>query len=109
MLIDLTQAYVNADDSLAITVDTKEPVTLRFMLIQALLSDTGPDGRPVPGDEKIKRFSLYRDLKKAGNTLELPAEDVALLKNASKIFATLVVGQTHEMLERRAPDIREIG
>jgi hypothetical protein len=102
MLIDLTQTYVNADDSPAITADTKRPVTLKFMLIQAVLSGVGPDGRPVPPDEKIKRYSLFRDLKKAEYTIELPAEDIAILKNAAKIFETLVMGQTHEMLERSA-------
>ena len=102
MLIDLSQTYVNADDSPALTADTKQPVTLKFMLIQALLAGVGSDGRAVPPDEKIKRYSLYRDLKRAGASIELPAEDVALLKNAVKIFETLVLGQTHEMLERTA-------
>jgi hypothetical protein len=110
MLIDLMQTYVNADDSSAVTADTKQPVTLKFMLIQAVLSDVGPDGRAVQSDEKIKRYSLYRDLKKAGATLELPAEDIAILKNAAKIFPTLVMGQTHEMLERQVlTPLSEIG
>jgi hypothetical protein len=102
MLLDLAQTYVNADDSPAIAADTKLPVTLKFMLIQALLSGVGGNGQPVPPDQKLKRYSLYRDLKKASGTIELPAEDVALLKDAVKIFDTLVLGQTHEMLERSA-------
>jgi hypothetical protein len=102
MLIDLTQTYLNADDSPAIAADTKAPVTLKFMLIQALLSGIGSNGQPVPPDEKIKRYSIYRDLKKAGATIEMPAEDVALMKDAVKVFDTLVLGQTHEMLERTA-------
>ncbi len=102
MLIDLSQTYVNADDSPAVTADTKEPVTLKFMLIQALLSDVGFEGSPLRADDKIKRYSLYRDLKKAGANIELPAEDVALLKHVAKSFGTLVLGQTHEMLERGA-------
>jgi hypothetical protein len=102
MLIDLTQTFVNADDSPAVIAGTQTPVTLKFMLIQAILAEASPDGRPVPPDEKIKRYSVYRDLKKAGATIELPAEDVALLKDAAKIFPTLTLGQTHEMLERTA-------
>ena len=103
MLIDLSQTYVNADDSPAITADTKVPVTLKFMLIQALLSGTGPDGAPLKAEDKLKRYSLYRDLKKAGAAIELPAEDVVFLKEVAKSFIdTLVLGQTHEMLERSA-------
>ena len=103
MLIDLSQTYLNADDSPAITADTKVPVTLKFMLIQALLSNTGPDGATLKAEDKLKRYSLYRDLKKAGDSVELPAEDVVFLKEAAKSFIdTLVLGQTHEMLERGA-------
>ncbi len=102
MLIDLSQIYVNADDSPAVTADTKQPVTLKFMLVQVLLSGVGADGQPLRTEEKIKRYSLYRDIKKASDTVELPAEDVALLKQAANAFDTLVMGQTHEMLERGA-------
>lgn len=105
MLIDLTQVYLNADDSPAVTADTRVPVTLKFMLIQALLAGVGPEGQPLQSDDKIKRYSLYRDLKKADGVIELPAEDVALLKHAVKVFDTLVLGQTHEMLERTTPQM----
>lgn len=103
MQVDLTQQYLNANDTPALTGDTQEPITLKFMLIQALLSEVGPDGRPIPPDEKVKRYSLFRDIKKSTGTIELPAEDIAILKNAAKTFNVLVMGQTHEMLERGAP------
>jgi len=98
MLIDLDQTYVNADDSPAVTADTRQPVTLKFMLIQALLG--GNDGTP---EDKLRRYSLYRTLKKAGSTVELPVEDIAFLKKAATAFDTLVLGQTHDMLERALP------
>jgi hypothetical protein len=106
MLIDLTQVYVNSDDTPALTGDTRQPITLRFMLVQALLAES-PN---VSTEEKIKRYSLFRDIKKAGDTIELPVEDIAVLKRAATIFSTLVMGQTHEMLERAAaPDTASLG
>jgi len=98
--IDLSQQYTNADDSPAIDATTKEPMTLKKMLINALLTDTGSDGRPLPEADKIKRYSLYRDVKKAQGVIALPAEDVALLKKAAAIFPVLTMGQTHDMLEK---------
>lgn len=94
--IDLTQVYSNADDSPAIDMDTKKPVTLKQMLINALLADG--DSGSTEGD-KMKRYSLYRDVKKAKDSLTLSIEDVAVLKKAANIFPVLTMGQTHDMLE----------
>ena len=99
MRIDLTQRFFNADDTVAEDAKTKEPLTLKHFLIQACLADFTGDRQPVPGDEKVKRYSIYAELKKAGNFAELSAEDIVLLKKAAYVFPTLVLGQLHSMLE----------
>jgi hypothetical protein len=88
MKIDLNQEFENADG-------TKTGLFLKDILIGSLL-----DGR-APDDEKIKRYSLYRDVKKSKvGFIDINVEDVALLKKiVLSTQSTLVVGQAHEMLE----------
>jgi hypothetical protein len=102
MIIDLTQTFVNADDSPAIDAETKAPISLKSILIQACLTEAGQNGQPIANDEKVKRYDLYRTIKKADGTVKLTAEDVALLKRAAGVFPILVMGQIHEMLEKEA-------
>lgn len=104
MRIDLTQRFFNADDTTAIDAKTQEPLTLKNFLIQAALAEiTGERNHmgpvPVPGEEKGKRYAIYIELKKAGDFVDLPVEDITLLKKASQIFPTLLMGQVHAMLE----------
>lgn len=55
----------------------------------------------VPGDEKFKRYELAMLVKGAKKELELPAEDVALIKKqVGDIFSPLVVGQVWNALEK---------
>ena len=93
--INLSLQYANADDTPAINADDKTPVTLKQMLIQACLSDS----QNGDNSKKVKKYSLYRDLKRAKKELNLSSEDIVLLKEAIMNWPTLVVGQTHEMLE----------
>lgn len=104
MKIDLTQQYENADGTKA-TAQTasegyKEPLTLKHILIQVLLSDADENRQPVPSGEKIKRYDLYRSINKSkvGFVL-LSAEDVSFLKKAALVLPTLTAGQTQTMLE----------
>lgn len=95
MKIDLTQQYLNANDTPAVNAETKEPITLKEILLQVCLNE---GAKP---DEKVKRWSLYRTIKAAKTPFVLlDVEDVALLKKAvTETHSTLVVGQTHEFLE----------
>ncbi len=96
MKIDLTQQYENGDGTPAIDRDTKRPIILKDILEQVCLNET------CPPDQKVKRYSIYRSIKKSkvGFVL-LEAEEIALLKAAVlQTHTVLVVGQTHEMLER---------
>jgi hypothetical protein len=95
MKIDLTQQYRNSDDTLAFDAETKKPITLKDILKQVCLNDgTKPE-------DKVKRWNIYRSLKKATTPyILLDAEEVSLLKKAvTETHGVLVVGQTHEMLE----------
>lgn len=112
MRIDLTQRYVNADDTPAIDAKTQEPITLKEILIQTCLSEIASMTDPrapqmVPGEEKPKRYELYVRLKKAGKFIDLPAEDIALLKRAILIQPVLTVGQTQDMLEGKKQKTNE--
>ena len=100
MIIDLTQTFTNADDSPALDAETKKPIDLKHILIQACLTEASANGQPLPNEEKVKRYDLYRTIKKAEGTVKLTAEDIALLKKAAGVFPILVMGQIHEMLEK---------
>lgn len=95
MKIDISQEFLNTDDSVAKNQDGK-PLTLKDILIASLLMPGTAEG------DKIKSYNLYRDIKKSKVGFVLwNAEDVAFLKKiVLSSQPTLVVGQAHEMLER---------
>lgn len=96
MKIDITQQYTNGDDTPALDFETKKPITLKTILLQVCLHEgTKPE-------DKVKRWNIYRSLKKSTvDFVTLEAEEVALLKKAvTETHSVLVVGQTHEMLEK---------
>lgn len=99
MRIDLTQRIFNADDTVAVDAKTDEPLTLKTFLIQAALAEVTGDRQPVAGADKPKRYAIFIELKKAGDFVDLPVEDITLLKQAALVFPTLLVGQIHAMLE----------
>lgn len=98
MKIDLTQVYENADGTPAKLGDV--PLTLKYMLIQALLSEVNEDRQPVASGEKIKRYDLYRSINKSKvGFILLNAEETAFLKKVALVLPTLTAGQTQAMLE----------
>lgn len=103
MRISLTQPFFNADDSPATDAATKKVMDLRWSLTQICLHEIGADGQPLRGEAKVKRYDLYRKIKKAGEVISLTAEEISLLKDGALAFPTLVAGQTREMLENEAP------
>lgn len=94
MKVDISQVFLNSDDSVAKGQDGK-PLTLKEVLIASLLMPTTAEG------DKIKCYNLYRDLKKTKvGFVQWNAEDIAFLKKTVlSCQPTLVVGQAHEMLE----------
>jgi hypothetical protein len=96
MKVSLDQVYIQGDDKPAIDAVTKEPVTLKTILLQVCLHES------TKPEEKVKRWNIYRSLKKTKEPfILLEAEEVALLKKAvTETHNVLVVGQTCEMLEK---------
>jgi hypothetical protein len=98
MRVDLTQIFRNAGGKPTIAPDTERPVTLKYALIQALLVEHGPNGEAMTPKEKSARYVLYRFLEKAGDTVDLAEDEIALLKRAVAAFPTLTFGQCMEFL-----------
>lgn len=103
MKLDIEQEFTNADDSPAIDVKTGKPITLKSILINSLLSEVTMGGQSLQltPEDKIKRYSLFRDLKKTEvGFVTWNAEDIALAKKAiASAYTTLVVGQAYDMIE----------
>lgn len=75
-----------------------EPFTLREAAASALLSQ--PAHANLTGQQKYRRYRLARLLTDAPSELELTAEDVAEIKQATgEIYMPLVVGQVWDWLE----------
>jgi len=97
MKLPLDQVLVNIDDSPAKDEGGNE-ITLRSALIRSVLAEVDGDMQPVKGEDKIKRYSLYRTIKKATPETEFEPEDVVLLRKACLVFAPLSAGQIRELL-----------
>lgn len=96
MKIALTKVLENEDGTTA--KEGEKDVTVRQVLIRAVLSDMDDNLQPVKGEEKVKRYNLYRALKKGTDDTDFEVEDVALLRKAVLIFPPLVAGQVREAL-----------
>ena len=77
-------------------------ITLRDVVINALTQD---DPRAqVNGDERFKRFQLALRVHSATETIDLSAEDVALIKRLvmnSPFFNIVAIGRAVDALEGR--------
>jgi hypothetical protein len=71
--------------------------TLKLALVNALLNPVQNE----PGVDKIKKYELARKIYKAGNEVELTAEEITLCKKrVGEVFPNpIVVGQVFEILE----------
>jgi hypothetical protein len=117
--IDLDKQLENPDGSPAVEMvregekAVEKPVTVRYVLMNAMLSQVDGDGQPIKGEEKIKRYDLWIRLKKAvakgtlvadgkggevDNSTDFDPEDITFLRKAVLMYPTLVVGQIREIL-----------
>lgn len=77
---------------------------LKMVCINALLANS-EDDKKIDGEEKLKRYELAKKIAGANEPLKLRSEEVALIKKlVGKVFGTLIVGQTFQMLEDSIPD-----
>jgi hypothetical protein len=89
--LNLAFQFSNADG-------TPADLTLKQALISALL-ETPAAEHPLAPEEKLRRYGVFKTIQSAGDTVELHAEDVALLKKVTgALYTPLVLGQCHELL-----------
>lgn len=82
--------------------DEKKPLTLKWACVNSLLAHYPKE--EIDGTEKMKRFKMAYKIEKGGE-VELSAEEVAKVKTlVSQSMTTLIVGQSHLMLERKVLD-----
>ena len=100
MRIDLTQVFEGRDGKpITDSSDPSKSLTLGELLITAVLNAPAAEG------EKMKRYDLYRKLRKARPIESFRMEELVDLKKASLAVCTvLTVGQVHAMLDKDEPE-----
>lgn len=96
MIYDLTHVLVDDKGEPAVD-ETAKPAELKTVLSRALLTDTADNAA-----SKLERFELWLKLKGATAALELSTEEAKLVKEASKVYSTLIHGQIVHWIEQRA-------
>ena len=102
MRVDFTQVLVDLDGQ-DIEVDAaegaKEKLTLERVAVSALLQGNGREQQT--GEDKYKRFKLMKQIHGATEPVEMPTEDVSLVKKAigESGYTALVTGQSWDMIE----------
>lgn len=97
MKLPLDQILVNADDTPAKDEKGNE-VTLRAAIIRAALSEFDGEMNAVKGAAKLRRYDLYRAVKKASADTEFTPEDVVDLRSYVMIYPPLTCGQIRDLL-----------
>lgn len=97
MKLPLDQVLLNTDDTPA-KDETGKEVTLRAALIRAVLAEMDGDMQPVKGEAKLRRYDLYRSVKKATGDTDFSPEDVVELRKAVLIYPPLTCGQIRDLL-----------
>ena len=98
MKIDFSALLRDAEDK--VVEENGIPAAVQTLLKRAALADFLPDGRPVPADEKYKRFEIYMKLRSADMDTDFSLDEVALLDKAVLVFPTLIAGQLHYLLQK---------
>jgi len=102
MKIDLNYEFKTLMGDPIHNPDTKEPLTLRQVLVGALLGNF-QDERNLSGEEKAKRFELAMNIQLAEGEFSLKTEDAALAKKLiAKQWTTLICGQAYRVIEGQA-------
>jgi hypothetical protein len=99
MKVDVTQNIKNLNDTFVIDVMTKEPVTLRDVLITSVTMDV--KNQPKSGPDKLKCYQFGIKLQES-DTVELTTDDIVFLKQeVAKVQGTLIYGRVCDILEGR--------
>jgi hypothetical protein len=106
MKIDLEARVYNVDGTTA--KENGKEVSCRELLIRALLNDIDGNGNPVRGQDKIKRYDLFLEMRKATDETDFKAEDISLMKEAVLVFNSLAAGQLRELLEGKVNELAPV-
>src|ERR1017187_4875490 len=81
--------------------DEGKPATMRTALARALVSD--PQGTPPSGSKKLARYALFSKIATTPSEepVDFTVNEVALAKEASDIWPTLIYGQIVSFLDQR--------
>jgi len=97
MKYDLTQCPVSDDDQ-PLKDETGKVANYRTLLMRVCAADVDGDMQPVKGTDKMLRYDVYIQLKRANGSIELDPESVAMLTKGALAFPTIVAGQVRDYL-----------
>lgn len=98
LAVDFSQPIKALDGSPMLKED-KSPLRLEEVVTNSLLSSY-PDEQSLPGEEKVRRWSLAIKVHDAPKDPPLTADEVALIKKlVAKAYNPLVVGETWKALD----------
>lgn len=70
------------------------------LLIEPVNPLTGRPAKPIDGSEKIRRYNLALQIHNAENEIDLPVDDIKLLKDLiAEVGSPLIVGQAWNILD----------
>lgn len=104
MRYDLSKFPIGDDDT-QLKDETGKPVTYREVFMKAASNDMDENGAPVRGEIKFKHYDLYTKIKKAIAIVDLTIDEVAMLKQRSLAFPTIVAGQARDLLAKPDQDL----
>lgn len=99
MKIKLDQTLKDVRGEVIREPDSEDALTLGTVCVRSLMGNYQDEIRTLKGEEKVRRYDLAMRLRGC-DEIELPSEDVALIKDLiAKAFPTLVCGQAWHMIE----------
>ena len=91
VLVDMLDREIKGEEGV--------PITLRLVSMNALCL-AFEDERNLGGEEKLKRWELALRIKNSSESVQVTAEELALIKKVvAKAYAPLVSGQAWKLLE----------
>jgi len=75
----------------------KNNVTLAFVCSAALLQ--GGEQEKMSWEEKLQRYELASKIRQAKGAIDVPAEDVTIIKKSLAVMPILYCGQAVKMIE----------
>lgn len=99
---DFTAPITNIDGTTPTGADGKPvELTLRKVCVDALLTQFPDEQSTLTGEEKIRRFTLAKNIQ-SNLAPALTSEDTALVKKmVAKAYGPLIVGQAWDLLEQK--------